>query len=89
MQTHQDTKNQKSDSTTSLIPKDTKTNEISLSTSTQKTTGKTDSQTSPSTSNTAGASTTAVPTDSFVDFAQKAKNNGWGAPTPTMPKLGG
>ncbi|KAK1221145.1 hypothetical protein PQX77_016044 [Marasmius sp. AFHP31] len=107
MQTHQDTKSQKSESTTSLIPKDTKTNEDSPSTSTQ-TTGKTgtlfslfqfysswalttslsDSQTSPSTSNAAGVSTTAVPTGSFVDFAQKAKNNGWGAPTPTMPNLG-
>ncbi|KAK1226126.1 hypothetical protein PQX77_010914, partial [Marasmius sp. AFHP31] len=69
----------KTESTTSLIPKDSKD---SKSSSSPKDTSSSNAGKSSSSSTDANK----VPT-SMSDFAQKAKDQGWAAPTPTKPKL--
>ncbi|ESK89791.1 hypothetical protein Moror_16804 [Moniliophthora roreri MCA 2997] len=63
-----------SESTASLIPKDSKRNSSSLSSSKSKNGAK-------------PAISDSCPT-SDSDFAKKARKNNWGAPTPTQPRLG-
>ncbi|KAJ8081170.1 hypothetical protein AAF712_008854 [Marasmius tenuissimus] len=72
----------KTESTTSLIPKDSK--DSKSSSSSKKDTSSSDAGKSSSSSTGANK----VPT-SMSDFAQKAKDQGWAAPTPTKPKLDG
>ncbi|KAK7060773.1 hypothetical protein VNI00_000505 [Paramarasmius palmivorus] len=62
----------KSESTTSLISKDSKSSSFSSRLSLSK----------------GGANSSASLPKSDSDFAKKAKANGWGAPTPTQPRLG-
>ncbi|KAG7088899.1 hypothetical protein E1B28_012844 [Marasmius oreades] len=72
----------KTESTASLIPKDTKDPSLASP-------PKSDGASAPwkTSSSTPTSTTTTVPT-SLSDFAQKSKDNGWNAPTPTKPSLG-
>ncbi|KAF9265189.1 hypothetical protein L218DRAFT_957370 [Marasmius fiardii PR-910] len=73
----------KTESTTSLISKDSEDPSL--------TSMKSDSANIPaktSSSSTSTPTTTANVPTSFSDFAQKSKDNGWATPTPTRPSLG-
>ncbi|KAL0577122.1 hypothetical protein V5O48_004875 [Marasmius crinis-equi] len=67
----------KTESTTSLIPKDSKVSSEPESTTVAN---KEDSNKDKS------SSTNTVPT-SFADFEKKSKEQGWAAPTPTKPNF--
>ncbi|KAL0573979.1 hypothetical protein V5O48_007971 [Marasmius crinis-equi] len=71
----------KTESTTSLISKDSEFSKDFTSSSKGS-----PYATSPKSSH-SSSNPTKVPT-SMPDFAKKAKQNGWAAPTPTRPNLG-